>query len=141
MSYARLSGTSIDLQLVSRALGTMETWEAQFRARGIDPYALSSTNGNQGLDAMLAANNVTLPQFNALATQLGVSFTQGEAWLRAMKIKLQMALAGTLSSGTTGGASGLPAINTTATIAGLDIDLGAIALGIVAGYVATELFL
>lgn len=70
-------------------------WAAAKRAAGNDPYAMTSGNGNQGLDALLAQRGIALADFNQGAIEQGIAFTTGTAWLKAYVAALQ----GTLGIG------------------------------------------
>lgn len=74
------------------ALETITQWAAEKRAQGNDPYAMTSGNGNQGLDALLQQRGISLAVFNQGAMDLGIAFTTGTTWLRAYAAALGAAL-------------------------------------------------
>lgn len=74
------------------SLQSIDTWANGHRANGDDPYDMSSGHGNQGLDAIIVANGITVADFNTQATALGVSFGPGTAWIASYRDALVTAL-------------------------------------------------
>lgn len=77
--------TAEDVRIWKESLRLIDQWAAGWRASGQDPYDMSSGNGNQGLDALIAASTINLNQFNAAAGQLGVSFGPGTRWIETFR--------------------------------------------------------
>jgi hypothetical protein len=79
------------------SLQSINTWANGWRSAGQDPYDMWSGYGNQGLDAIIVGNGITVADFNAQAVALGITFESGTAWISGYRDALVTALANPLA--------------------------------------------